>query len=171
MDTEQSTGAPAAAVDPSITLETEKPANGLLQQPALHIVQPATEGKEAALTTPSKSETDIEILLLSGARKRFSFTTSSTVSEILAFVYKEWPESWEEKKPERLDQLRLLHRGRFLPESSTLSSCGVEAGQVTVMHLNIRPSEAAAQAEQPKNAIAAKKTAEGSHGSRCCIIS
>jgi len=59
------------------------------------------------------------------------------------------------------------------------------------MHLNIRPSEAAAKgmlhklslirylslkemliaAEQPKKPTPTKKAAEGSHGSRCCIVS
>lgn len=67
-------------------------------------------------------------LLLSGSRKRFTFSTSTTLSEVVAYVFKEWPEGklkflqsfkssltlsmlpfieWEELKPERLEQLRL----------------------------------------------------------------
>lgn len=109
----------------------------------------------------------IELLLLSGSRKRFTFSTSTTLSEVVAYVFKEWPEEWEESKPERLEQLRLLHRGHFAPGASTLGSFQTEPLQVTVMHLNVRPGEAP-MAPQPTKTSMRGKAERDTHGNGCC---
>merc|ERR1711939_552322 len=66
---------------------------------------PAAGGKAAGSTADSASQSSkenqaiVEVLLLSGSRTRFHFDLSTTISEVLARVYKEWPEAWEEARP------------------------------------------------------------------------
>lgn len=111
----------------------------------------------------------IELLLLSGLRKRFYFQSSATVSEVLAWTFKDWPAEWEEHKPRDLSQLRLLYRGQFLQGSSKLSTHTSEDSSVTVMHLNIRPQETS-EAVKPKRTKTpnSKAATTDTHGGGCC---
>jgi len=133
-----------------------------------------TNGKKddkSAPVTSTSNETIIDILLLSGSRKRFNFDISMTVSEVLAYIYKEWPTAWTEAKPPSLKQLRLLHRGQFLADSTTLELHKIEVREVTVMHLNIRPSDTVDSKAAKKPDKPPEKIDNDSHGSEGCCSS
>lgn len=118
----------AAVPQPQMPSATALPAAGGVvdeSRPESSLALPPSEAESHEKPqTASTNEAMIELLLVSGSRKTFSFSTSLTISEVLAFVYKEWPEGvlqavagatspditlagWSEQRPDKFEQLRL----------------------------------------------------------------
>ncbi|GAA5854334.1 hypothetical protein JCM9279_004723 [Rhodotorula babjevae] len=100
---------------------------------------------------PIEGDGEIELLLLSGKRRRVKVSRADTVEELVARVWSDWPAEWRatDPAPASAHDLRLLHLGRFLEPKSTLSDAGlfshaldgdegVKDVRPTVVHLQIR---------------------------------
>ncbi|GAA5912888.1 hypothetical protein JCM8208_002073 [Rhodotorula glutinis] len=93
--------APSSAVplDAASTLSPKAPA-----------IEPETDG-------------EVELLLLSGKRRRVKVSRGETVDELVGRVWSDWPADWRasDPAPASASDLRLLHLGHFLEPKSTLS--------------------------------------------------
>ncbi|PRQ72327.1 hypothetical protein AAT19DRAFT_9666 [Rhodotorula toruloides] len=119
------------------------------------LVAPAGTDRPAAAESVGEVErpalkgepVEIELLLLSGKRKRWTFGTEETVAEVKDQVWHEWPDDWTkgDPAPPSVDGLRLLHLGRFLDDASTLSAAGLKPTPdfpgPLIVHLHIRTLE------------------------------
>ncbi|GAA5933478.1 hypothetical protein JCM3775_000706 [Rhodotorula graminis] len=94
---------------------------------------------------------ELELLLLSGKRRRVQVSRAETVEQLIERVWSDWPAEWRasDPAPASASDLRLLHLGRFLEPESTLSDAGLfshafdqddtaKDARPTVVHLQIR---------------------------------
>ncbi|CAG8505562.1 11340_t:CDS:2 [Acaulospora colombiana] len=62
----------------------------------------------------------LTLLLVSGSRHAFLFEPGDTVTKVKNTVFNEWPRDWVEEAPAKASCLRIVYRGRFLDDDSTL---------------------------------------------------
>ncbi|GJN93331.1 hypothetical protein Rhopal_006384-T1 [Rhodotorula paludigena] len=70
---------------------------------------------------------ELELLLLSGKRRRVKVRYDDRVGEVLERVWRDWPEDWRtsDPRPANAQALRLLYLGRFLEPKTTLDGLSV----------------------------------------------
>ena len=78
----------------------------------------------------------IDLLLVNGQRKEFTFDTNLTVKEITENLYRNWPEEWKEHTPPNSENIQFLHQGKFIDKQAKLPFT-----EKTVVHLVIRQPE------------------------------
>ncbi|GAA5826829.1 hypothetical protein JCM11251_002909 [Rhodosporidiobolus azoricus] len=114
-----SEGAPALVVTPATPT------------PPVHLDDPSSSSPPppapaSITTTPTLNGTpfELELLLVSGLRRRWTFGSGETVGEAKRRVWADWPEEWQktEPRPPSVHHLRFLYLGRFLEDTKTLSS-------------------------------------------------
>ncbi|BGP27308.1 ubiquitin like superfamily protein [Rhodotorula toruloides] len=126
---------------------------------------------------------EIELLLLSGKRKRWTFGTEETVAEVKDQVWHDWPDGalqyWTkgDPAPTSVNRLRLLHLGRFLHDASTLSAVGLKPTPdfpgPLVVHLHIRTLESPQHSHhspKKKKKVEQQSTHDENRSCSCCII-
>lgn len=95
----------------------------------------------------------LDVLLLSGHRKFFDFTPSTSVNSVRETIFSQWPPDWP-SRPASISAIRILHLGYILDDKAVLSttsssggarsSCEVSTsgtmtlGRSNVVHLLIR---------------------------------
>ncbi|KAL1923798.1 uncharacterized protein VTP21DRAFT_8778 [Calcarisporiella thermophila] len=105
--------------------------------PSINQEEQLREQSNLSEQVTSPSLVTLTLLLVSGKRSAFDFTTQQTVKEVKEGILEQWPKEWISEKPPSASNLRLLHLGRFLDDSTTLESNGIKSGQ-TIVHLLIR---------------------------------
>ncbi|BGP35014.1 hypothetical protein JCM10296v2_006838 [Rhodotorula toruloides] len=145
---------------------TDRPAAA---EPVGEVERPAVKG----------GSVEIELLLLSGKRKRWTFGTEETVAEVKDHVWHEWPDDWTkgDPAPPSVDGLRLLHLGRFLDDASTLSAAGLKSTPdfpgPLIVHLHIRtlePPHHSHHSSKKKKKAQQQPAHEENRSCTCCII-
>ncbi|GAA6043518.1 hypothetical protein JCM8097_002254 [Rhodosporidiobolus ruineniae] len=141
--------------------------------------QPATAQAQEQVEIQGEP-VEIELLLVSGQRRRWTFDCEETVDEARKKVWEEWPAAWEktDPRPQSPDYLRLLYLGRFLTPSSTLSSNGLSPAALSasnddpptkgqrgpvIVHLHVRTLL------PPDDNL--KSSSKASKACGCCLIS
>ncbi|BGO95161.1 hypothetical protein NBRC10512_001888 [Rhodotorula toruloides] len=122
---------------------------------------------------------EVELLLLSGKRRRWTFGTEETVEEVKDQVWHEWPDDWTkgDPAPPSVDGLRLLHLGRFLDDTSTLSAAGLKPTPdfpgPLIVHLHIRtlePPHHSHHSPKKKKKAQQQPPHEENRSCTCCVI-
>ena len=74
-------------------------------------------------------QVNLRLLLVDGKSHDFLFPLTASSSEISDHVFHNWPEEWNGDilKPDRPEILRLIFRGRFLHNTTTLSGINIMA--------------------------------------------
>lgn len=132
---------------------------------------PAPSAPMPQALAATTDDVTIELLLQSGGRHRLTLPLTALVEDVTARIYADWPRAWAEEQPDSMTRLRLLCRGKILESGTTLQYNGIRQGEVTVVHLNIRPSDAIAAEPVKSKKAAAKQTADGHAGGCRCIVS
>ncbi|GAA5969012.1 hypothetical protein JCM3765_002282 [Sporobolomyces pararoseus] len=140
-----------------------------------------SEGSTTRLEEAATSDTrinvkgvpfEIEFLLMSGNRKRWTVGSEETVSTVRERIFANFPQEWRtsEAPVTSPDSIRLLYLGHFLEPISLLASYNLkppeEEGQPpSIVHLHIRTLNSSS--EQGDKLVKPKPT---SSTCRCCII-
>ncbi|GAA5843346.1 hypothetical protein JCM3766R1_002926 [Sporobolomyces carnicolor] len=115
---------------------------------------------------------EIEFLLMSGKRKRWTVGSEETVDRVRDRIFADWPQEWKvtESPVTSPNSIRLLYLGRFLEPSSLLSSYKLrppeeEGSPPSIVHLHIRtlPSP-------QEEAGGLKDSNRPASACRCCVI-
>ncbi|CAI8008188.1 Ubiquitin-like protein 3 [Geodia barretti] len=120
-----------------------------------------------------KDKINLKILLVDGSTHTFLYPALATGAHVAQDIHQSWPSVWSEatvKKPERPDVLRLIYRGRFLHQATTLSSLSLPLGKTTVMHMIVRdrlPEEQNTESTRVRTKVV---TADHQAQSSCCTI-
>ncbi|GAA6007721.1 uncharacterized protein JCM10292_005413 [Rhodotorula paludigena] len=113
---------------------------------------------------------ELELLLLSGKRRRVKVRNDDRVGEVLERVWRDWPEDWRtsEPRPANAQALRLLYLGRFLDAKTTLDACGIVPSDTrpTIVHLHVRTLSPPEHTDDPDGT-----DKSGGRICGCCIIS
>ncbi|GAA6024571.1 hypothetical protein JCM10207_008656 [Rhodosporidiobolus poonsookiae] len=128
-------------------------------QATTHMPTPAAKtspSSDSPPTTPPRlPETlvgdpfELELLLVSGQRRSYTFGTGNTVEEAKRQVWEDWPDEWQKSQPRppTVQHLRLLYLGRFLDDDKPLSSYKLGPASASsddgytgpvIVHLHIR---------------------------------
>jgi hypothetical protein len=119
-----------------------------------------------------RDKINLKILLVDGSTHTFLLSPSTTGAEAAQYIHRNWPSVWSEaavQKPERHEVIRLIYRGRFLHQSTTLSSLSLPLGKTTVMHMIVRdriPEEQSTEITHMRTKVVASDQAQ----STCCVI-
>ncbi|CAJ0879407.1 7186_t:CDS:2, partial [Entrophospora sp. SA101] len=62
----------------------------------------------------------LTLLLVSGKRHTFSFDPNDTILTVKQKVFSNWPKEWADETPSSISSLKIVYRGRFLEDISTL---------------------------------------------------
>ncbi|GAA5895469.1 hypothetical protein JCM6882_006262 [Rhodosporidiobolus microsporus] len=160
---------PATPTPPTAFEAPSTTAGGAVDTP------PPPPAQRSTLLTGAPFE--LELLLVSGLRRKWTFGAEEAVGEAKRRVWAEWPEEWlkAEPRPPTVDHLRFLYLGRFLDDSKPLSSYGLPPSSSSagdepdahlpgpkIVHLHIRTL--APPPNDLKSRASAKKCG-------CCIVS
>eukprot|EP01136_Pigoraptor_vietnamica_P043602 Opistho-1_new@19216 len=77
----------------------------------------------------------VRLMRPDGTRQDFVLAPGSSVGEMKAHIFANWPDAWKAAAVESAGDLRIIHQGRFLNDHVLLTECGAPVGQLTVMHL------------------------------------
>jgi hypothetical protein len=119
-----------------------------------------------------RDKINLKILLVDGSTHTFLFLPSVSGADIAQHIHHNWPSVWSEasvKKPGRPEVLRLIYRGRFLHQTTTLSSLSLPLGKTTVMHMIVRdrlPEEQNTESTAVRTKVVVPEQAQSS----CCTI-
>ncbi|CAJ0839961.1 10422_t:CDS:2 [Entrophospora sp. SA101] len=80
----------------------------------------------------------LTLLLVSGKRHTFSFDPNDTILTVKQKVFSNWPKEWADETPSSISSLKIVYRGRFLEDISTLESNKILRGQPTIAHLTFK---------------------------------
>jgi len=163
--------APSNATTNVERLSTSNPDIDNVNLPVASKPSPTPTSNDVGLTKPltamlldeQKKLILLECLLISGRRKRFEFDPSVEVRDVRHYVWRNWPQEWNEDCPNDIYRIRLLYLGRFLDDDVKLESLDLPIGIPTIVHLVLRPIEVdlnVTKAERKKSA-----------GCSCCVIS
>ncbi|GAA6060453.1 hypothetical protein JCM10212_000881 [Sporobolomyces blumeae] len=118
---------------------------------------------------------EIEFLLASGKRKRWTVGTNESVERVRDRIASEWPPEWKLSEPPLVspDSLRLLYLGRFLSPTSLLSAHGLvppEPGdRPSIVHLHIQ-TLAVNPTDRNEAPVKPRRPASNSSTCCCCIV-
>ncbi|KAI9324323.1 ubiquitin-2 like Rad60 SUMO-like-domain-containing protein [Zopfochytrium polystomum] len=132
----------------------------------------------AATAAPSSStpadvpadKVNLRLLLVNGQKSDFLVSPSDRIDAVKQAVFAAWPKEWTEEVPAGPGNLRILLRGKFLEDATTIKAAQIPAGETTIVHLLIRPDAARAPAA---NAPAKDEPADGQGrrgGCQCAIL-
>ncbi|KAI9316959.1 ubiquitin-2 like Rad60 SUMO-like-domain-containing protein [Zopfochytrium polystomum] len=114
---------------------------------------------------------NLRLLLVSGQKSDLLVSPSDRIDAVKQAVYAAWPKEWTEEVPAGPGNLRILLRGKFLEDATTIKAAQIPAGETTIVHLLIRPD--AARAAPAANAPAKNEPEnrpEGRGGCQCAIL-
>ncbi|KAJ3101721.1 hypothetical protein HDU96_009897 [Phlyctochytrium bullatum] len=81
---------------------------------------------------------NLRLLLVSGKKSDFLVSPSDSVDAIKQKIFSNWPKEWTDEVPEGPNNIRLLHRGKFLEGNATLDVNTIPVGQTTTVHLLVK---------------------------------
>lgn len=81
---------------------------------------PLTSPTETTPAIPHPDKIHLRLLLVSGKKAEFQFTPEKTIQQVKEYVFQNWPIEWKGEEVEKLETLRVLHRGRFLEDTAVL---------------------------------------------------
>ncbi|KAJ1679499.1 hypothetical protein EV182_001920 [Spiromyces aspiralis] len=93
------------------------------------------------------------LLMATDNRYALDFSASTTILETKAILKENWPSNFGQK-PTKLEQVRLIHSGRFIEDHTTLEANDMRDGKATV-HVIVRPLEISGKS--PKKTDSAPK--------------
>ncbi|KAJ1565115.1 hypothetical protein HK405_013126 [Cladochytrium tenue] len=115
---------------------------------------------------------NLRLLLVSGKKADVLVAPTDRVETVKEKIFGDWPKDWTDEIPTGPTSLRILLRGRFLEDGTTVGDARIPAGQTTIVHLLVRPDAGAtggSASNLNKNA-GTGGAADDNTGGRCCAI-
>nr|CAG8598680.1 15683_t:CDS:2 [Entrophospora candida] len=137
------------SLDPNTATFEQSPTTTVLTNSEKHSGAESTSSSSAfsshvdvSLSETKKLESDdkvsLTLLLVSGKRHTFSCDPNDTTLAVKTEVFNNWPKEWEDETPVSVSNLKIVYRGRFLEDTSTLESNQILRGQQVIAHLTIK---------------------------------
>ncbi|KAI9329371.1 ubiquitin-related domain-containing protein [Zopfochytrium polystomum] len=142
---------------------------------------PAAPASAAAASAPEEEasggggvpsgKVNLRLLLVNGQKSDFLVNPTDRIDAVKQAVFAAWPKEWTEEVPAGPGNLRILLRGKFLEDATTINAAPIPAGETTIVHLLIRPdtARAATAANNPAKGEPENRGA-GRGGCQCSIL-
>lgn len=134
---------------------------------------PSSQSLVVIDTVPA-TKMNLRLLMVSGLKSDLLVNPSDTVAGVKQQILDSWPRGWSEEIPRGPANLRLLLRGKFLEDASTINDAKIPLGQTTIVHLLIRSDEALSSSQQTSQARKRESTSavdnSESQGCRCSLM-
>ncbi|ORX51852.1 hypothetical protein BCR36DRAFT_369760 [Piromyces finnis] len=105
---------------------------------------------------------NIRLLRINGNKSDILVNSKDTIETVKKHILESWPKGWTDEVPTAIENIKLLHYGKYLDDNTTVEDNKIPEGQTTIVHIIIKFTKKEDEKEKDE-------TKEAS--SCCCIIS
>ncbi|KAG4085538.1 hypothetical protein H8356DRAFT_1739845 [Neocallimastix lanati (nom. inval.)] len=108
---------------------------------------------------------NVRLLRPNGTRTDVLLESSDTILNLKQQILDTWPKEWTDEVPTTINNIKILHYGKYLEDESTLEANKLPVGQTTIVHLIIKFSKKELDEKDKEDDV------KPANASCCCIIS
>ncbi|ORX81197.1 hypothetical protein BCR32DRAFT_203962 [Anaeromyces robustus] len=81
---------------------------------------------------------NLRLLRVNGNKSDILVNASDTIATVKQQILESWPKEWSDEVPTTIENIKLLHYGKYLEDNTTLETNKIPEGQTTIVHIIIK---------------------------------